>query len=125
MSLAVWWYMSGWKKLAMVMVQKLIASEDFFSIDLLLKTLASPFRQISADSQRGGTLQMKLQVIFDKVFSRFIGLVVRSILILVGAGWLLVQAIAAVATLLIWPFLPLLPVIGLVISLTGWLPWKM
>lgn len=124
-SLLGWWYGSGWKKLGQVMVQKLMASEDFFSIDLLAGTLFAPFRQISADTGRGGTLQMKMQAAFDKLFSRFVGMMVRSILIVTGIVWLFIQAVVDIVILLAWPLLPIAPLLGLVLSLMGWLPWKM
>lgn len=123
-SLLAWWYGPGWKKLGRGMISKLALAEDFFSIDLLLATLFSPFRQISADGRREGTLQMKLQAVFDKLFSRFVGFVVRTLLIIAGAAWLLILSVLDFLVLLAWPLLPLLPIIGLIVGLTGWLPWN-
>ncbi len=122
-SLAHWWYGAGWKKLAQVMIQKLALTEDFFSIDLLLATLVAPFRQISADSPVNGSLQMKFQAMFDKLFSRFIGLVVRSLLILVGGMWIVAQALVDIVILAFWPIVPFLPLIGLILAINGWVPW--
>lgn len=119
-----WWYGSGWKKVGVILMQKAVTSEDYFSIDLLLKTLFSPFRQISADSGRGGTLGDKMRAAFDKLFSRAIGAVIRLILVLVGCLWLLVNIVIDLIIMLLWPLLPVLPVIGLVLALTGWVPWK-
>ena len=120
-----WWYGAGWKKVGRLLAEKLIISEDYFSVDLLLKTLFSPFRQISADTGRGGTLGDKLRAAFDKLFSRFIGAVIRLILIVTAAAWLLLVAMVDILILLLWPLLPLLPAIGVILSLSGWVPWKL
>lgn len=122
--LLTWWYGSGWKKASVILMEKAVVSEDYFSIDLLLKTLFSPFRQISADTGRGGTMGDRLRAAFDKLFSRVIGAVIRIILIITGAAWLLIHIIADIVILLTWPLLPLLPVLGLILSISGFLPWK-
>jgi hypothetical protein len=122
--LFTWWYGPGWKKAGLILVKKAVVSEDYFSIDLLLRTLFSPFRQISADTGRGGTMGDRMRATFDKLFSRIIGAVIRLILIVTGAAWLLVNIIIDIAILLAWPLLPLLPVIGLILSVSGFIPWK-
>lgn len=122
--LLVWWYGPGWKKVGTILAQKAVVTEDYFSIDLLLKTLFSPFRQISADTLRGGTLGDKLRAAFDKLFSRLIGAAVRVILILTGCLWLLLNIIIDIGILLLWPLLPVLPLIGIILSAVGFLPWK-
>ena len=105
-----------------MLLQKLTISEDFFSIDILLGSLFAPFKQISADYGSGGTLQMKIQAWFDKLFSRFIGSIIRTLLILVGTAWIIIQAVVDVILLLIWPLIPVLPIIGLFVAIGGYLP---
>lgn len=124
LGLLTWWYGPGWKKAGTILAEKAVVSEDYFSIDLLLKTLFSPFRQISADTGRGGTLGDRLRAAFDKLFSRVIGAVIRLILVVTGAAWLLLHIIFDIVVLLIWPLLPLLPVIGFILSVSGFIPWK-
>lgn len=120
--LITWWYGAGWKRVGQILIEKLVISEDFFSIDMLLGSLFAPFKQISASSGSGGTLQMKLQAWFDKQFSRFIGAIIRIILIFIGTGWLIIQMTAYLVIFLIWPLLPVLPVVGLILSTAGVLP---
>ena len=91
LGLITWWYGAGWKRVGQILIEKLVISEDFFSIGMLLGSLFAPFKQISASSGSGGTLQMKLQAWFDKQFSRFIGAIIRIILIFIGTGWLIIQ----------------------------------
>lgn len=124
LGLFTWWYGAGWKKVSQILVEKLVISEDFFSIDLLLRSLFAPFKQISASSGSGGNLQVKLQAWFDKQFSRVVGAIIRIALILAGTFWLIIQVIADAIILMLWPILPLIPIVGLVLAMTGWLPWQ-
>lgn len=124
MSLVSWWYGPGWKKVGAILVERAVIAEDYFSIDLLLKTLFSPFRQISADTGRGGTMGDRLRAALDKLFSRLIGVVVRIIIITAGSTWLMINLIVDIGILLIWPVLPFLPVFGLIFSLSGFAPWS-
>lgn len=122
MGLITWWYGAGWKRVGQILIEKLVVSEDFFSIDMLLGSLFAPFKQISASSGSGGTLQMKLQAWFDKQFSRIIGAIIRIILIFIGTGWLIIQMAIYLVIFLAWPLLPVLPAIGLILSAGGMLP---
>ncbi|MEK7621193.1 MAG: hypothetical protein AAB395_02460 [Patescibacteria group bacterium] len=122
LGLITWWYGAGWKRVGQILIEKLVISEDFFSIGMLLGSLFAPFKQISASSGSGGTLQMKLQAWFDKQFSRFIGAIIRIILIFIGTGWLIIQVAVYLLIFLAWPLLPALPAIGLILSIGGMLP---
>ncbi len=124
LGLLTWWYGAGWKKVSQILVEKLIISEDFFSIDLLLRSLFAPFKQISASSGSGGNLQVKLQAWFDKQFSRVVGAIVRIVLIVTGTVWLLIQVVIDIILLAFWPLLPFVPIIGLVLAVSGWVPWQ-
>lgn len=87
---------------------------DTFSIPLLLRTLFSPFRQISAGSVRG-PLSVKFRAWFDKLVSRFVGAGVRIIVVAIGVVWLLLVIIVGTLRFLAWPLIPLLPVVALVL----------
>lgn len=120
--LLTWWYGAGWKRVSQILIDKLIVSEDFFSIDLLLSSLFAPFKQISASSGIDGNLQVKLQAWFDKQFSRVVGMIIRTILIVTGTVWMLIQVVIDVCVLLLWPLIPIAPVIGLILAIGGWTP---
>lgn len=95
---------------------------DAFSIDLLLKTLFAPFRQIS-NTNVDGPIGVRLRAWFDKLISRMIGAVVRLLTIMAGVVVLFGALIWGLLVLVIWPLIPLLPIFGAVLSFTGWLPW--
>ncbi len=114
----MWWYTAGWQKLAKVFLAKIAITRDYFSIGLLISSLYAPYKQISAASSGKTSLQSKIQDWFDKQFSRVIGSFVRGILIFIGTGWLLIQIVAYCLTLIVWPFIPILPILGLLFTLT-------
>lgn len=111
-----WWYSKGWAKQASGFGQYLKRVADFFSIPLLAKTLLQPFRQIGNESSTG-SLNMILRAWLDKTVSRFIGFMVRSAMILLGSIWWLLSALGGLLWCLIWPLIPLLPLLGLAMSL--------
>jgi hypothetical protein len=95
---------------------------DYFSIGLLLKTLFSPFRQISAGQVRG-PLAVQMRAFFDRLISRLIGAMVRITIMIVGLVAIFFSVIIGVIGLILWAFIPLLPIVGLILWLIGWMPW--
>jgi len=116
-----WWYGAGWKRYALTVRERLASTMDFFSIGLLFETLFSPFRQISA-GRVNGSLAVKWQAFVDRLFSRCIGAVIRLCLIVAGLLWIAVVALISGVSLLLWAFVPLLPIVGLVLAMIGWTP---
>ncbi len=116
-----WWYGAGWRNRLRMIVERLARAYDFFSLDLLLKTLFAPFRQISA-GQVKGSLSVQLRAFFDRLLSRCIGAIVRMIMLVVGAVWTTTLAIIGVIEGLLWLFVPILPIVGAVMFAIGWVP---
>lgn len=117
-SLLSWWYGLGWAKLMQMVGSRIRGVLDAFSVGQLAGSLFAPYRQISAGPVRG-TVGDQLRAFGDRLFSRIMGAVIRSILILVGLFFAAV--ISAVGGLLIaaWPLLPVLPVIGAFLMQVG------
>lgn len=119
----VWWYTEGWRQRLVVLQESVDSMMDYFSIDLLLKTLFAPFRQISA-GRVDGPLDVQLRAFFDQLVSRVIGAVVRTIVVVIGAVAIGLGLLADGLLLAAWAFVPLLPVFGLILFLLGWVPWN-
>lgn len=113
-----WWYGAGWKTFVISWRERLETSYDYFSINLLITNLFAPFRQISAGSV-SGPIDVMIRAFFDRLVSRIIGAIVRIILIVVGLIWLLLQSIAGFLSIALWPFVPLAPVLGFVLAISG------
>lgn len=118
-----WWYGAGWRQRAVFLREQLAAMADYFSIDLLLRTLFNPFRQISAGGVRG-PLGVQMHAFFDRVISRCIGAMIRSAIIIIGAMGLALHAVIGGIMLVAWLFVPLLPLVGLILWFLGWTPWN-
>lgn len=122
MGLLGWWYGAGWKGRARAVRERLAATMDYFSIALLLRTLFSPFRQISAGKVTG-PIALQMRALFDNLLSRVIGAIVRSMMIGVGLVAIALTLIVGAMLLVVWAFVPLLPLVGLTLMMIGWLPW--
>lgn len=118
-----WWYGAGWRQRGARLREQLVAMDDYFSIDLLLRTLFNPFRQISAGGVRG-PLGVQIQAFFDRIISRCIGAMIRSFIIVIGVIGLVLYAVIGGVLLVAWLFVPLLPLAGMALWLMGWLPWN-
>ncbi len=114
-----WWYLHGWtwciKQVFLVQSEKIA---NFFSMSDLLKTLFSPFRQDSLQT-KNAPVGIKLQLLAGNIISRFFGLIIRSMLVSVGVITLLLNTVVAVTMTLLWPFIPLLPLIAVGLWMTG------
>lgn len=108
----MWWYGLGWTKLLHAVSGRVQAVLSFFSVGQLFRSLFAPFRQISAERIQG-SLSAQLQAFGDRLFSRCIGAVVRILLIICGLVTSLVVAIVGLGTLIVWPFIPVLPLLGI------------
>lgn len=122
-SLMRWWYGLGWLDQLKLVRDRFDRTADFFSIELSLRTLFKPFRQIDADAARKGPLNVVLRAMFDQMFSRVFGAIIRTILIVVGCVAILGEALVGGLRLALWPAIPLLPIITLPLAVSGWMPW--
>lgn len=118
-----WWYGAGWVRCAHAVRDNLLSVYDYFSLDLLFKTLFSPFRQISAGKVRG-PIGVQIRALIDKLISRVIGAIVRTLVIVIGSVTLFIAAVIGGIRLVLWPVVPALPIIFVCFAAAGWVPWK-
>ena len=116
-----WWYGEGWRQRAGMVRERLASLADYFSIGLLAGTLFAPFRQISA-GQVDGPLPVQLRAFVDRLISRMIGAVVRTGLIIIGLITLALAGLTGLVTIVAWGVFPLLPIAGVLLMITGWVP---
>jgi hypothetical protein len=107
-----WWYGAGWKQLAHGIQNSFIKVSQAFSATSLLRTLFAPWRRIV--SYPGAGLSEHMRATLDNLVSRCVGFVVR-ILVLLSAGIIIsIVAVFGFIGLLLWPFVPLVPLAGLI-----------
>ena len=116
-----WWYGAGWRQRAMLIRERVARTIDYFSIDLLLKTLFAPFRQISA-GKINGPIGVKWRAFVDRTISRIIGSIIRIFIILIGSVTIILYGVMGLATLVLWAIIPALPLIGFLLFISGWTP---
>ncbi len=113
-----WWYLDGYKLFASKLWTKLGDTIDLFSIGSLLKTLFAPYRQISAN-ETGDSIDAKILAFVDRLVSRMVGGVARIMIVLCGIVVITIQFVGSILSLLVWPILPLLPVVFIVLFFAG------
>lgn len=65
-----------------------------------------------------------MRALVDKLFSRVIGAVIRLIILVIGGVIVGLQVLLSVIILIGWALVPLFPIIGFGLMLTGWVqPW--
>lgn len=119
-----WWYGPGWRERVLRLGERLKANMDYFSIDLLLRTFFAPFRQIAA-GKINGPLGVQMRAFLDRVISRVIGAMIRFVMIIVGSLAIGFHGIFGGLLLIFWAFIPVLPLVGILLFITGWIPWSL
>jgi hypothetical protein len=115
-----WWYTKGWKWVwRRMMIDRVAWMAGTFSMKEMARTLFAPYRQTFTGGVQG-SLGMKFRGMIDNLISRVVGFLVRGVLLFVGALGCLATWIMGVATVAAWAFIPLTPVIGLVLLFKGW-----
>lgn len=117
--LLVWWYGVGWADVLKQVFGRSRRVLEAFSVGLLARTLFAPFRQIDASRVRG-SLNMQMHAWFDRGFSRCIGFLARSIVIVSGSVIAVVVACAGAVWAVVWLAIPILPVVGVFLLASGW-----
>ncbi|MES2630530.1 MAG: hypothetical protein V4611_01085 [Patescibacteria group bacterium] len=117
-----WWYGRGWLGQWRRISDRWRATVQFFSIGQLIGTLFAPFRQISASGTNTSNPIVALRAFFDQLISRVIGAIVRFFTIIVGCIVIASQIIYETLIMIIWWFLPVVPVVGFILLAIGWVP---
>lgn len=117
--LFTWWYTDGWKHAVSSIRRRVVAVMEYFSVDILVRTLWEPWKQIKSYAWQGSSLGDKMRVAFDNAFARMFGFILRISLIMMSLFSAMLVTIWSVLLVLLWPILPLVPFICLAIGLKG------
>ena len=101
---------------------RLGATLEFFSIGQLLGSLFSPYRQISASPSGDSSLGSVFRSFVDQLISRVIGAFVRLFTVLIGIIAITLQSIFEGLVMLVWWFVPIMPILGFMLLAVGWVP---
>ena len=116
----LWWYSHGWSVFSQKVRVFIVNATDFFSMSSLLRTLFQPYRQISAESASAdSSLDLRFQMFIDRLVSRTVGFFTRLALLFAGTFLITISAIASFLLVLLWPIVPLLPILGIIMTIVG------
>ncbi len=114
-----WWYGAGWAYAwRRAVVERLQWCESTFSMGTLVRTWFAPFKQTYVGNVRG-SIGVHVRAAIDSFISRIIGFLVRSILIIAGVVCSLFVFLSGLAFIALWAFIPLLPIIGVILFASG------
>lgn len=110
-----WYYSKGLKGLVLILGNFLKFFWHFFSIGFLSRRLLSPWkRDISFSNWRGAHPVLFLKKIIDNGFSRIIGLLIRSLVIIFGISIEIIFLGLGIILLIFWILLPVVLISSLV-----------
>jgi len=89
---------------------------NFFSIPTLLKTFFAPFQRLQERYRGGLDIEDLLSTVFINTLMRIVGMIFRSILIVLGLISYLAMVVVGVSFLLIWILLPAFLIALLIVS---------
>lgn len=114
-----WWYTTGWQwAWQRSVTQRLSWCLEAFSIKALIRTWLSPFKQTYSSAKKG-SIDLKVQAAVDNLVSRIIGSLARTVIILGGLLCMILSFASGIIIFLAWPFVPLVPLIGVALMMLG------
>jgi len=90
---------------------------NYFSAPLLIKTLFSPWRRYNWRYPKGFNLVEFFNTLISNTFSRFLGALMRIVLIFTGVLFQIFVAIAGMVLFLGWIILPFIAIAGFIFIL--------
>ncbi len=86
---------------------------NYFSLPLLLKSLFSPWRRYRWNYPKGFNVGEFISTLISNIFSRFLGFLMRIVLIIIGVLFQIFVICAGLIVFLFWVLLPFIILIGL------------
>ncbi|MEI7424613.1 MAG: hypothetical protein WCK10_00635 [Candidatus Staskawiczbacteria bacterium] len=87
---------------------------NYFSVPLLLKSLFSPWHRYRWNYPRGFDIGEFFTTLISNTFSRFLGALMRIILIIVGLIFQIFVILFGSIIFLLWVFIPFIVIAGLI-----------
>lgn len=112
-----WYYLEMTKLILRIWKNFLIFILNYFSISSLLKTFFSPWKNYRESYGRGFDLKRYLTAFFSNILFSLLGMFTRIFLLIISFLLQFFIALGGMIVFLIWIFLPLLLVVGIVVGL--------
>ncbi len=111
-----WYYLEMTKLILRIWKNFLIFILNYFSISSLLKTFFSPWKNYRESYGRGFDLKRYLTAFFSNILFSLLGMFTRIFLLIISFLLQFFIALGGMIVFLIWIFLPLLLVVGIVVG---------
>lgn len=112
-----WWYGRGWAEQGRAIFTRTDKISKTFSVGILFKTWFAPWKQVVSYTSHTTSLENRFRASVDNLVSRVVGGFVRTMVMFAAILVMLIAAIAGVIVVLIWPTIPLLPVLLAAVAL--------
>jgi hypothetical protein len=112
-----WWYGAGWAQQGKAMQRRIRNIAGMFSVDILLRTMFSPWKQTVVYARRDQSLQDKFGAEVGNIVSRFVGLGVRFMVLFTAGIGVFCAGLYGLLGIILWPLIPFLPLILILVSL--------
>jgi len=112
-----WHFVEASREILKAWKNFLLFNLNYFSIPSLLKTLFSHWRRYRWSYGRGFDIKRYLETAFSNLFSRGIGLVMRSFLIFIGLIVEIFVFLIGAVIFISWVLLPILLIVGLILGI--------
>lgn len=90
---------------------------NFFSVNLLLRTLFSPWKRIQDKKKPGFDLGELVSRLIMNTMMRFVGFLLRLLFIIIGIISDIIVLVTGVISFLVWIFMPLIILILLIMGI--------
>ncbi len=113
-----WHFVDAPKEIAKAWKNFLLFNLRFFSILFLLKTFFSYWHKYQWHYAKSWDILKNLEVFFSNSVSRIMGAIIRFFLIVIGLLVETIIFIVGIFVFILWIFLPILPIIGIIAGLS-------
>lgn len=113
-----WWYWHGWQAAARALLRMLRAVLHNFSVTVLLRTLFAPWKQTVNVAGPDTPLPVRMRWWVGNQVSRFVGLAIRTGVLITAAVILLISSLAGGVLLVTWPLAPIAVLVAVIMAVT-------
>ena len=114
-----WHFLEVPKFLLSVWKNYILFALNYFSLPILLRSLLSPWRRYRWNYPRGFDIAEFFSTLVSNVFSRFLGALVRIVLIITGLIFQIFVIFFGLVIFLLWILIPLIIIVGLIFIFTN------
>lgn len=90
----------------------ILFASNYFSLPILLKSLFAPWRRYKWNYPKGFNIVEFFNTLISNIFSRFLGALVRVVLISIGILFQIFVLLIGIAVILFWILLPVIIIVS-------------